>query len=887
MAINNCITYDLGFISCPSAPGGVSLSQVEFFLTSPNSSVVTIYFDLYTDGSSSPTISDSISIAIGDAYAIRDYGCGPGGLGISIDNVVITNITPASDFNYFYVDCTAGIPTLTPTPTPTLTPTLSNTPTNTPTSSNVATSTPTPTLTSTPTLTPTLTKTQAPIATQTPTRTQVATRTPTPTPTLTPTLTLTRTPTLTPTIPTDNYSDIVSGCCDGKQYQLVNYNTKNANYVIGSTIVVSPGNNCYTVIKRTREKYDILNVSQGIQIINDCNSKECQPCYTPSESGETKNDCTIVTILPLGITCNGKNPSVFEASDGIISVNITGGTAPYNVLWTTPDVVVLTGQTQFNQPNGTYTVTVYDYWYDLSAQTTCTIYTAKDCTYDADIQQIFPTQTPTLTPTPTRTPTPTPSTPSSPVVSCLDGLIIEALYIHTQADYDLLPVQYRTKVNENGVVTPNLTSITSWPGQGGHTCDRAFFEIYGNGVYMMDVLNNNVGGNTGSITQSGRKVCTDYRNVPSGITGTWTGGIYSRYSRQVISQTQAQAIAAAGNGNTINLTIVSAMVTNNDYTCGSSPHSNLTWVRITRSNGQILYNDCPQNNRIASLNVCQVPCNCPPGFTVVGTSTQSCQKLETTSPAVVSALTPGDGVPNTGAYGVFGTLIYNVGGYNVSGNSINGTYAFNGAKSTSPIPGGITNSVSNFWGGRMNSCIIWANNNPCWPGTTNGNSCNPTGLNVPPYPGTLSLCSTINVPSTKTYYIGIAGDNYTTIKIDSNIIIQQVDPTTTSNPTYNFEFWHIYPVTLTAGQHTIELSCTNVGLIGGYAAEIYDNTLSQLTNTTSTSSLNILFSTSSFKNGGVNYGQGFCTNYSCPSGYNYNPSTQLCEKIINASCSQI
>jgi hypothetical protein len=193
--------------------------------------------------------------------------------------------------------------------------------------------------------------------------------------------------------------------------------------------------------------------------------------------------------------------------------------------------------------------------------------------------------------------------------------------------------------------------------------------------------------------------------------------------------------------------------------------------------------------------------------------------------------------------------------------------------------------VSNFWGGRMNSCIIWANNNPCWPGTTNGNSCNPTGLNVPPYPGTLSLCSTINVPSTKTYYIGIAGDNYTTIKIDSNIIIQQVDPTTTSNPTYNFEFWHIYPVTLTAGQHTIELSCTNVGLIGGYAAEIYDNTLSQLTNTTSTSSLNILFSTSSFKNGGVNYGQGFCTNYSCPSGYNYNPSTQLCEKITNASCS--
>jgi len=886
MAINNCITYNLDFISCQFAPGGVSLSQIEFFLSSPASSVVTITYDVYTDGSSSPTfIGQTITIGIGDDYANIDYGCGPNGLGLNIDNVVITNISPSSDFNFLYVDCTEGVPTNTPTPTPTTTPTLTPTQSVTLTPTRTPTSTPTQSVTPTQTTTPTLTRTLPPVLTQTPTRTPAATRTPTPTPTITPT----RTPTLTPTITTVNYSDIVSGCCDGKQYQLVSYTTKNINYVVGSTIVVAPENKCYTVIKGTQEKYDILNITQGIQSANNCNDRKCQPCYTPSESGETKNDCEIITILPLGIECNVKNPSVFEAFDGIISVNITGGTAPYNVFWTTPNGNILTGQTQFNQPNGTYNVTVYDYWYDLSAQTTCTIYTPKDCTYDADIQQIFPTQTPTLTPTPTLTMTPTPSTPSSPVVTCLDGLIIETLYIDTQADYDLLPAQYRTKVDENGVVTPNLLSISSWPGQGGHSCNRAFFEIYGNGVYIGDSLNNNASGSTvslGAVSQSGARICGDYRNTPSGITGTWAGTIKSRYTRTVISQSQAQSIAAAGNGNTINLTLIAAMITYNDYSCGAAPHANLTWVRITRNNGQILYSDCPQNNTIASLNVCQVPCNCPPGFTVVGTSTQSCQKLETTSPTVVSTLTPGDGVPNTGAYGIYGTLIYNVNGYNVSGNSISGTYAFNGATSSSPIPGGTTNSVSNFWGGRMNNCIIWANNNPCWPGTTNGNNCNPTGLNVPPYPGTLSLCSTINVPSTKTYYIGIAGDNYSTIKIDSNIIINQVDPTTTPNPVYNFQFWHIYPVTLTAGQHTIELSCTNVGSIGGYAAEIYDNTLSQLTNTTSISSLNIIFSTSSFKNGGANYGQGFCTNYSCPSGYNYNPSTQLCEKITTASCSK-
>jgi len=603
MAVNNCITYNLDYLSCQFAPGGVSLSQVEFFLTNPASSIVTIYYDVYADGGSLPWVSDSVTITIGNTYANQVYGCGPGGLGLNIDNVIITNITPSSDFNYLYVDCTEGIPTQTPTPTPTQTPTLSNTPTHTPTSSNVATQTPTPTLTSTPTLTPTLTKTQAPIATQTATRTPVATRTPTPTPTLTPT----RTPTLTPTVTTVNYSNVVSGCCDGKIYRLfISIGKQEITYPVGTVLSVAPYNYCYTVIKNSDGKYDGLDIAQGVQTTTNCSSKTCQPCYTPSESGETKNDCEIITLLPLGISCNGKNPSIFEASDGIISVNVTGGTAPYNIFWTTPNGVVLTGQTQFNQPNGAYSVTVYDYWYDLSAQTTCTIYTPKDCTYDVNIEPLYPTPTPTLTPTQTLTMTPTATVPSSPLITCLDGLIIETLYIENQNDYNLLPIQYRTKVDENGVITPNLPLLSSWPGQGGHSCNRAFFEIYGNGVYIGDSLNNNAAGSAaGVVTQSGRRVCTDYGNTPSGITGTWAGTSGCRYSKTVISQSQSQSIAAAGNGNTINLTLISAMITYNDYSCGAAPHANLTWVRITRNNGQILYSNCPQNNTIANLNVCQ------------------------------------------------------------------------------------------------------------------------------------------------------------------------------------------------------------------------------------------------------------------------------------------
>ena len=88
--------------------------------------------------------------------------------------------------------------------------------------------------------------------------------------------------------------------------------------------------------------------------------------------------------------------------------------------------------------------------------------------------------------------------------------------------------------------------MSSIAGQGGHGCNRAFFEIYGNGIYIGDSLNNNAGGvPAGAITQSGRRVCTDYNNTPSAITNTntWVGYQGCRYSRSVISQSQAQAIA--------------------------------------------------------------------------------------------------------------------------------------------------------------------------------------------------------------------------------------------------------------------------------------------------------------------------------------------------------
>lgn len=105
-------------------------------------------------------------------------------------------------------------------------------------------------------------------------------------------------------------------------------------------------------------------------------------------------DCAIVTLFPMGLLCNVVDPSTSTSSDGILSVNITGGTPPYTFLWSNG----ATQQTVVGVGVGTYDVTVVDFYGDFTATTSCSL--------------TGPTPTPTQTPTPTVTPTATP--PSIP-----------------------------------------------------------------------------------------------------------------------------------------------------------------------------------------------------------------------------------------------------------------------------------------------------------------------------------------------------------------------------------------------------------------------------------------------------------------------------------------
>ena len=81
------------------------------------------------------------------------------------------------------------------------------------------------------------------------------------------------------------------------------------------------------------------------------------------------NSCSIITILPLGGVCNVINTSTPQTTDGLISLVVTGGSAPYDVRWDNGQI----GTTLTNLTTGTYAATIIDYYGDYTATTFCTV----------------------------------------------------------------------------------------------------------------------------------------------------------------------------------------------------------------------------------------------------------------------------------------------------------------------------------------------------------------------------------------------------------------------------------------------------------------------------------------------------------------------------------
>jgi hypothetical protein len=129
----------------------------------------------------------------------------------------------------------------------------------------------------------------------------------------------------------------------------------------------------------------------------------------------------------------------------------------------------------------------------------------------------------------------------------------------------------------------------------------------------------------------------------------------------------------------------------------------------------------------------------------------------------------------------------------------------------SPIAFNTASPIANtLWKTRLINVGIWADPSPT--------VCNP---NIPQSnctPVSFSWCVTPS--ATKTYLIGMAGDNEVRFKVDG---LTYVRLTAQSGAvTSPFNYWHVFPIELSAGQHTITLEGYNFAGAASFGAEIYD-----------------------------------------------------------------
>lgn len=250
----------------------------------------------------------------------------------------------------------------------------------------------------------------------------------------------------------------------------------------------------------------------------------------------------------------------------------------------------------------------------------------------------------------------------------------------------------------------------------------------------------------------------------------------------------------------------------------------------------------------------EIVLSCPTGYTLVG---NQCQRVESTEPT--GEYTSYQVAPSTWYdNGTLGTAIYS------SFNS-DGTGTFN-----------VIDYSNGFWftpwevhtdpsqdTGPVNRIAVWNAD-----GLTNYGVSDRHPLNT--WVG-FDVC--INVPTTKTYYVALAADNQFRMSVDGTIVLTSNASAMGANHSgdaqITFKRLHIYPITLTAGNHILKLEGYNHESKASFGAEIYDNTPQEIEAATSYSDLNVIFTTrdqTEFKSG----------TFTCPPGYDVD--TQICDE---------
>lgn len=248
--------------------------------------------------------------------------------------------------------------------------------------------------------------------------------------------------------------------------------------------------------------------------------------------------------------------------------------------------------------------------------------------------------------------------------------------------------------------------------------------------------------------------------------------------------------------------------------------------------------------------------SCGPSYSAYNETTcYSISSIPATPPSNPYTLVPKSYI----SYSGFGTYVYNP-GYNVSGytNSIT-----DGLYTIINTPFLWKNTTSSYTSGPLNRCGLWVNGSGQPENTWVG----------------FSVC--LDVLTTKTYYIGIAGDNHFKLTLDGNVIVNtRLAISQWYGSNYPFTRWNVYPITINSGPHILELFGWNNESFASFGCEIYDNTLNELITATTLSDLNIIFTSSGITSANViqnSYDEYLDTGFSCPDGYVYNHCTNTCE----------
>jgi hypothetical protein len=103
----------------------------------------------------------------------------------------------------------------------------------------------------------------------------------------------------------------------------------------------------------------------------------------------------------------------------------------------------------------------------------------------------------------------------------------------------------------------------------------------------------------------------------------------------------------------------------------------------------------------------------------------------------------------------------------------------------------------------------------------------------------LGFAKQLNITQAKEYYLGIGADNDFRVFVDGNLTYYSLS----DGNSENFKLWHIFPLFLSVGNHTLRFEAINYGGPASFGAELYNNTLIQIGAATGYAGLDTLFST--------------------------------------------